>query len=136
MPDQGNYYDRERERDRERDEQTERGRFVDRDMRLIRDVVSQIAGSVETRIHATDAVGQELKAKIDALDKLLRGDTTEGLVARVLSLNEKAALNAAEIKEIKAANAKFMWFFVGLLVTTIGTLITTLLQMVMSGKMH
>lgn len=105
-------------------------RSVDRDIERIRDVLSTMARGMQERVQVNDVSYQEVKAKLDALDRMLRGESGEGLVARVLTLNQQTGTNLAEIKEIKAQLAKFMWFFIGLLITTIGTLITTLLQAV------
>jgi hypothetical protein len=110
-------------------------RMAERDVRSLRDAVKDLAQGFESRVYLTDTYIAEVKSRIESLDKLLRGESgEEGMLARLLALNQQAGASAAEVKELKAAQAKFLWFLVGTLLTALGTLITTLLQLVIPGK--
>jgi hypothetical protein len=110
-------------------------RLAERDVRSLRDAIKDLTQGFESRVYLTDTYLAEVKSQVASLDKLLRGESgEEGMLARLLALNQQAGANAQEVKDLKAAQSKFLWFLVGTLLTALGTLITTLLQLVIPGK--
>lgn len=115
--------------------QRRRQRMAERDVRSLRDAIKDLTQGFESRVYLTDTYIAEVKSRVESLDKLLRGESgEEGMLARLLALNQQAGANAQEVKDLKSAQTKFMWFLVGTLLTALGTLVTTLLQLVIPGK--
>jgi len=84
--------------------------------------VSPIIQAMESQRKAHDDQWKGINNQVDSLNKLLRGNGTEGLVGTCAVMKFQADQMQSEIKHLKTQYSRLVWGIIGALATSVGGL--------------
>jgi len=104
------------------------------DLHKLQESVLQLLEVFQDRVHDVNSRGEELRAALNAIDRLVRGDGSEGLVSKVNSLNEKLGFLDNQIRELRQHSNKILWWVIGCLTTGLGAMVMTFIISKLASK--
>ncbi len=93
-----------------------------RDAEIIRQGFRDVIKAFDDKAHQTDADVKAIGARLEALDKLIRGqDDVGGLNNRVGALTQTTGHINAEVVDLKKKYDRIIWWIIGIFGAIVGT---------------